>query len=39
MIDEGERATMEVAQEMIKILNKKPKKKGILCKSLDIEYI
>lgn len=39
MITEGERATMEHAQEIIEILNKKPKKKGIICKGTDVEYI
>ena len=39
MINEGERATMEKANEIISILNKKPKKKGIVCKGIDVEYI
>ena len=39
MIDEGERATMEHAQEIIEILNKKPKKKGFICRGTEIEYI
>ena len=40
MIDEGERATEEYMQEIIAILNKKPKKKGILCNvPTDIEFI
>lgn len=39
MIDEGERATLEVRDEIIKILNKKPKKKEIIWESSEIEYI
>lgn len=40
MIDEGERATEEHIQEIIEILNKKPKKKGLLCNvSTEIEFI
>lgn len=39
MIDEGERATMEAKDEIIKALNKKPKKKEFIWEDLDIEYI
>ena len=40
MIDEGERATEENIQEIIEILNKKPKKKGLLCNTnADVEFI
>lgn len=39
MIAEGERATMEVGVELIKILNKKPKKKESICENLDVEHI
>lgn len=40
MIDEGSRATEEHIREIIEILNKKPKKKGLLCNvSTDIEFI
>ena len=40
MIDEGERATEEYIREIIEILNKKPKKKGLLCNTnSDVEFI
>ena len=40
MIDEGERATEEHIQEIIEILNKKPKKKGLLCNTnTEVEFI
>lgn len=39
MIDEGERATMEKSQEIITILNKKPRKRNLICNEAEIEYI
>ena len=39
MIDEGERATLDKAQEIIQILNKKPRKRSIVCNEAEIEYI
>lgn len=39
MIDEGERATLEHQQEIIKILNKRPKKRGEICDTGDVEFI
>lgn len=39
MIKEGERAVLEKKEEIIKILNKKPTKKGIICKRQDVEYV
>lgn len=39
MIAEGERAVSERREEIIKILNKKPKKKGCVCKREDVEYV
>ena len=39
MIDEGERATLEHAQDIIKILNKKPRIKNNICNESEIEYI
>lgn len=39
MIKEGERATLELKDEIINILNKKPKKKGIICQGVEIERV
>lgn len=39
MISEGERAVLEHEEEIISILNKKPKIKGNLCKREDVEYV
>lgn len=39
MIDEGERATLEHQQEIIKILNKRPRKRGEICDTGDVEFI
>lgn len=39
MIQEGERAVLENKEVIIKILNKKPKIKGFVCKKLDVEYV
>lgn len=39
MIAEGERAVLEKREEIIKILNKKPKKKGFVCKREGVEYV
>lgn len=39
MIYEGEKAVLESKEQIIKVLNKKPKKKDIICKRLDVEYV
>lgn len=39
MIIEGEKAVLENKDVILKILNKKPKIKGMVCKRLDVEYV